>query len=105
MGDAVVFDAIYAFVASGLVRHLWLGVVCSSFSQLWLQEGRPRLRSRAQPDGIDPMPIQFRGYICRAKLLVERVAALAICQHGLGLSYYIENPADVGFFMSPHFRW
>ena len=105
VGDAVVFDAIYAFVASGLVRHLWLGVVCSSFSQLWLQEGRPRLRSRAQPDGIDPMPIQFRGYICRANLLVERVAALAICQHGLGLSYYIENPADVGFFMSPHFRW
>ena len=41
--DDVVFHAIYAFVAAALVEHLWLGVVCSSFSQLWLQAGRARV--------------------------------------------------------------
>ena len=100
ISDDVVFGAVYQLVMSGRVRHLWLGVVCSSLSQLWLKAGRPRLRSRAQPDGITPMPPQWKGYISRANKLIERSETLAYAQWWVGNTYYIENPADVGFWPS-----
>ena len=102
--DDVVFDAIATFVTAKLARHLWLGIVCSSLSQLWLKAGRPRLRSRQQPDGIQPMPRQWQQYIARANLLIERGCALAMMQYLAGGTYYIENPADVGFMRSPFFK-
>ena len=105
VSDDVVFSALYELILSGRVRHLWLGVVCSSLSQLWLKAGRPRLRSRAQPDGIQPMPPQWRGYISRANDLIARSETLAYAQWYAGNTYYIENPADVGFMRSPFFKW
>jgi hypothetical protein len=105
MQDDVVFDAVYRLVARGRVRNLWIGVVCSSLSQLWLKKGRPRLRSRRQPDGVYPMPPQWRRYIYRANKLIQRAEALAYVQWRVGGTYYIENPADVGCWASPHFKW
>ena len=105
VSDDVVFTAMYDAIVQQRVRHLWLGVVCSSFSQLWLKRGRPRLRSRAQPDGISPMPAQWRSYINRANDLVARAETLAHAQWWVGNTYYIENPADVGFWASPFFKW
>ena len=105
VSDDVVYSALCRLIAARKVRHLWLGVVCSSLSQLWLKKGRPRLRSRRQPDGIWPMPYQWIGYIRRANILIERAAYLAYLQWTHGGTYYIENPADVGFWASPHFQW
>ena len=105
VSDDVIFEDLCSLVASGAVKHLWLGVVCSSLSQLWLKKGRPRLRSRQQPDGIVPMPAQWRGYIARANVLIERAAWLAYLQWWAGNTYFIENPTDVGFWRSPYFKW
>ena len=103
--DDEVFQALSDYISLGRVANLWLGIVCSSLSRLWLQKGRPQLRSRLQPDGIQPVPRRWRGYILRANRLIERCCDLAWRQFQAGGTFYIENPADVGFMASPHFKY
>ena len=51
------------------------------------------------------MPRQWRRYIARANAIIERGCYLAWLQFVAGYTFYIENPADVGFMASPHFKW
>ena len=104
-------DSVYASLCDAItsgrmhVRFMWLGIVCSSFSVLWLKPDRPRLRSRTQPDGILPPPSGWEGYTRRHNLLVERGATLAFLVWEAGGTFIIENPPDYGWRKSPHFRW
>lgn len=101
-------DAYFAHVL-GLIerrrcRTLWLGIPCSSFTAMWAWCKCHPFRSRAQPDGRVPTPPEWRSYVDRHNRIVARAAELAIAQHRAGMSFFIENPADMGMMQSPEYR-
>ena len=55
--------AILAAIRAGCYEVVWIGTPCSSFSVLHLERGRPRLRSRQEPEGVRGMPQQWRRYV------------------------------------------
>ena len=99
------FAAMCKWIIAGHVQYLWLGIVCSSFSLLWIQAGRPVLRSRRQPEGVDGLSPRWRRYVDRGNMIVERATVLAQLQFEAGNTFYIENVVDYGYMASPHFRW
>ena len=103
--DDVVYEALCRWAASGLVEHMWLGVVCSSFSLLWTQPGRIKLRSRQHPEGLLPLPPKWFEYVQRGNMIVRRAVTIAILQYRSGRSFFIENVPDYGYPQSPLFRW
>ena len=69
---------------------VFLAPPCSSYSvRHW-----PRLRSLALPDGVDPMPPEWRAYVRKHNLLTALSATLfgASCEAGVPVG--LENPSD-----------
>ena len=100
-----VFHALCKWAASGLVKYMWLGVCCSSFSLLWTQPGRPRLRSRQRPDGLLPLSPKWYRYVQNGNLMVQRAVVIARLQYQSGGTFFIENVPDYGYKASPLFSW
>ena len=91
---------------AGAIEVAVIGIPCSSFSPLWASgRGQPPLRHRLAPEGIQPVPPQWRIYLERANELIRRSAEFALAVWRTGGTYVIENPGDTGTVWSPHFAF
>ena len=100
--DDDLYEQLLACVKAGLIEHLWLALCCESYTAMWLRAtGHHPFRSRSEPDGITPMPPEWRSYADRHNEITRRTAELATAQEQAGGSFYIENPADQGRTGSP----
>ena len=101
-----VFELSGLALRSGLVEHLWAAWPCESWTAMWVgHDGAHPFRTRATPDGIEPLPPEWRAYALKHNTTTARGSALMVIQHHAGGSFYGENPADQGLHGSPYFRW
>ena len=100
------FPSLMRLAHAGAIEVAVIGIPCSSFSPLWASgRGQPPLRHRLAPEGIQPMPPQWRIYLERANELIRRSAEFALAVWRTGGTYVIENPGDTGTVGSPHFAF
>lgn len=97
--------AILAAVSAGSYHLVWLGTPCFSFSVLHLDEGRPRLRSRREPEGCTPIPARWKAYLAKYNGFVEMSLEVATAARQVGATFVVENPVDRGTRQPPHFSW
>lgn len=84
---------------------VWIGTPCSSFSVLWQDGTRVRIRSRSSPEGVQLLPRCWKAYVQKHNEFVRFTAELATAAYQAGSTYIIENPVDRGYVGSPHFSW
>lgn len=96
-------SAILTAVRAGCYEVVWIGTPCSSFSVLHLEKGRPRLRSRQEPDGVREMPPRWKRYVGKHNEFVRFSAEVARAAWAAGATYVLENPVDRGLRGSPHY--
>ena len=90
-----VFELSGLALRSGLVEHLWAAWPCESWTAMWVgHDGGHPFRTRATPDGIEPLPPEWRAYALKHNTTTARGSALIVIQHHAGGSFYGENPAD-----------
>ena len=77
-------------VAAGQFHGVFLAPPCASFC-IALQ---PVLRSLERPEGIEPMPSRWKGYVDRANHLVRFSALMCRAAHSVGAVWMVENPAS-----------
>eukprot|EP00965_Chrysotila_dentata_P026854 891245-Pleurochrysis_carterae.AAC.1 len=65
---------------------------CSSFSVAHT----PRLRTRSEPEGTQPVPPEWAQYLRRHNTLADVTARLVRAADAAGCAWMVENPADCG---------
>ena len=82
--------ALLARVEGGEFDAVFLAPPCNSFC-LALQ---PVLRSRFEPEGMTPVPVEWAGYLRRNNALVQFTADVCMAADQAGAAWFIENPAS-----------
>ena len=95
--DAVAGDYIRR-IRAGHYSLVALGTPCSSYSVL----REPRLRSKADPTGVDTAPPDWLDSIQMHNQLAEVTAAAIHAAHDSATPWLLENPSDVG---DPRVPW
>ncbi|KAL3893699.1 MAG: hypothetical protein SGPRY_014052 [Prymnesium sp.] len=98
-------EAVRLAVVDECYDLVWLGTPCSSFSVLHIGAGRPRLRSRKEPEGCTPVPARWKAYLEKHNEFVKFSAEVARAARKAGATYVFENPVDRGMRQSTHFCW
>eukprot|EP00965_Chrysotila_dentata_P155682 5145205-Pleurochrysis_carterae.AAC.1 len=65
---------------------------CASFSVAHV----PQLRSRAEPEGVHPIPARWRRYVAKHNALATFTVDLIETAQAAGAAWMVENPADCG---------
>ena len=86
-------------IRAKVFHAVFLAPPCSSFSVLHPMH----LRSRAQPDGIEPIPPHWQAYVRKHNALAAVSARIFQACHEEGIPVAAENPADRGEEASPAF--
>ena len=98
-------SAILAAIRARCYEVVWISTPCSSFSVLHLEGGKPRLRSRQEPEGVGEVPRKWRRYVRKHNGFVRFSAEAALATWRAGATYVLENPVDRGMWGSPHYSW
>lgn len=99
-----VFRKLLGRVQRRVYDVVWVAPPCSSFSVLHLRTGRERLRTRAEPEGVQRLSGQQREYVRPHNALAGKAAQLARAAFATGATYVVENPVDRGERGSEYFR-
>lgn len=83
-------EGYYAMVRDGFYDAVFLAPPCSSFC-VALQ---PQLRSFRQPEGIHPVPQEWRGYLKRHNSLAQFATRICLAAHHSSTQWVVENPAS-----------
>ncbi|KAL3906109.1 MAG: hypothetical protein SGPRY_010673 [Prymnesium sp.] len=103
MRDPVVVSGILSQDAAGEFSIVWIATPCESFSVLWMENGRPKLRLRRHPHEWQA-PMRWQAYLRKHNELVAVSAELARATYDTGGTFVIENPVDRGDTTSVHFK-
>ena len=79
-------------VASGEFAVVFLAPPCSSYSVAH----RPKLRSASQPEGITPVPAEWRMYLAKHNRITSAAFDIVAAARLSGAHVMMENPADRG---------
>ena len=88
--DPSIQDKYYEMVRGGEYDAVFLAPPCSSFC-VALQ---PQLRSFRQPEGITPVPQEWRQYLKRHNALAQFATRICLAAHHSSTQWVIENPAS-----------
>ena len=77
-------------IAAGVYDAVFAAPPCSSFSPAL----EPQLRSVSSPEGIEPVPPEWRQYLDKHNTLADFAAAALKLARSHGLLWLMENPAD-----------
>lgn len=94
--DPAVATDILSRVAAGEFPLVWIATPCKSFSVLWLDNNKPKLRSRSHPHEWRQAPLRWQAYLRKHNDLASLSAKLAQTAYQAGGTFVIENPADRG---------
>ena len=89
------------WVRGGLVRLVWLGTPCTTFTSMQnMRKGGP-LRSRSHPFGVPGLPAHQQAAVTAGNCLLRfSISLLSICRR-MGIPCMLENPHGSGIWQNP----